>query len=128
MPSCGVLCCRADCSEDQASTRTIRRDNTLWRVSMKCSLVLALIMTVLALPHSEASAADVHRTDFIADAERSDFNGFEHMSGQLFPPFIYTEDGVAVEQINSDSPYIFALTLFFAGFEGNNAWWPANGD
>lgn len=93
---------------------------------------LALV-TAYALNHS-AMAAEVHVSDFIPNAERTNFNGFEDV------PFIstlnqsrvqYEEGGILVTQVNeiiTSYPPSVASTFMTPGFEGSKSWYANGGD
>lgn len=81
---------------------------------------------------STAQAITVHNADFINDADRTNFNGFENIpndgtyyTGGSGP---YTEDGIQVQQINGDSGNDIWVTCTSCGLEGNFGWYPNGGD
>jgi len=76
------------------------------------------------------AAPVVHTTDFINNAERTQFNGFESVpsDGTMYTGSgTYTEGGITVQQ---DSPAAFGIWVTYnpGGGEGNFAWYPNGGD
>jgi hypothetical protein len=87
-------------------------------------LAVAAATATLALA-SGAQAATVHTTNFIASPEL--FNGFEGTPANVgFQPS-YTENGIAVTQINGQGNDIWTTYLSW-GAEGGRAWYPNGGD
>ncbi|PSB05205.1 hypothetical protein [Merismopedia glauca] len=78
-----------------------------------------------------AQAISIHKSDFINNSDRTNFNGFEGLPanenfGELSNQ-IYTEDGITVEQVDGDQNGI--KTNFTSwGAEGNRAWYANGGD
>lgn len=88
--------------------------------------------TLFALP---ASAATVHHIDFIDDAQRTHFNGFEglpNVPSTLTTNYTYVENGIRVEQVVNpnyyDSTAQITVSNLVGGQEGANAWYPNCGD
>ena len=75
----------------------------------------------------------VHTSDFIVDANRLHFNGFEAIpnNGTFFTGGSgpYTEDTIQVQQINGNSGNdIWVTSSFWTGFQGSRGWYPNGGD
>jgi hypothetical protein len=92
-----------------------------------------VVLAVLAAGVGQMQAAiGVHTADFIPDASRSHFNGFELIpnNGTFFTggggP--YTEDTIQVQQINGDPPNDIWVTFGFWGSLGSFSWYPSGGD
>jgi hypothetical protein len=91
----------------------------------------AVAFSFFALPPANASVI-THTTDFIADASRTGFNGFEsipndgtHYTNGSDP---YTEGGITVRQVNGDSGNsIWTGFNFWTGATGK-VWYPDGGD
>lgn len=93
---------------------------------------MTIFISALAFP---VSAAVVHRVDFIDDAQRTHFNGFEGLPdgpSTLQTNYTYIEDGVRVEQVVNlsyyDSSPQITIANLVGGQEGANAWYPNGGD
>ncbi len=88
--------------------------------------VTAIAATVIlsTVCSTAAQAATVHTTDFIPDATRTNFNGFEGLPAS-FNDSIYVEDRIKVEQVNGGNNIVSAG---FPGFEGSGSWYPNGGD
>lgn len=95
-------------------------------------LTLARVLTPLvSLISVSAFGITVHTSDFIADGTRTGFNGFEAIpnsvgffTGGTGP---YAEDGIVVEQKDSNQNGIWTGYNFWTGAVGN-AWYPNGGD
>lgn len=99
---------------------------------MKRFLSAVLLAT---FAHASAAAIIVHTTDFINDATRGGFNGFESIpnNGTIFTgAFPYVEDGIAVEQVNGQGPGDIWVTCgtecFDPAPQGTYSWYPDGGD
>ena len=79
---------------------------------------------LLAFTGQAMASPMLHTVDFINDALRTNFNGFEGADGSSDHPSLYSEDGVIVEQIKPGSAGI--LTTY--ALEGVRGWSPNNGD
>ena len=96
--------------------------------------VVAVLGVLLGISSIAQAGPIVHTNDFIPDATRSHFNGFEnipHDAGSMFTggngP--YTEDIIQVEQVNGDPGNdIYTGILGWTGFEGNRGWYANGGD
>ncbi len=97
------------------------------------SLVRMSCLALLMIAAGQVQAAFVvHTTDFIANGSRSHFNGFENIpndgvfyTGGAGP---YTEDTIAVQQVNATSPIWVTYSSGLSSLEGNFAWYPNGGD
>lgn len=90
---------------------------------------LLSLCAVLAAGAVQAAPV-VHTTDFINNAERTQFNSFESVpnDGTMYTGSgAYTEGGIAVQQINP-SPYGIWVTYNPGGADGSRAWYPNGGD
>lgn len=95
---------------------------------MKLTFRLFLAISA-AVTLTTVQAAAVYSTDFIPDATRTNFNGFEGVTfdaiyGQTHAT--YTEGGIRVTQVNekSTNPQLTLATTFMSpGFEGNRSWY-----
>lgn len=90
---------------------------------------LLTLCAVLAAGAAQAAPV-VHTTDFINNAERTQFNSFESIpnDGSMYTGSgAYTEGGISVQQINP-SPYGIWVTYNPGGRDGNRAWYPNGGD
>lgn len=98
---------------------------------MNTCLKLSAAAAALLLS-ATAQAVTVHTTDFIPDAQRTGFNGFENIpnDGAYFTGGAgpYVEGGIRVEQINGDAPNDIWVTYRPNGGEGNHGWYPSGGD
>ena len=74
-----------------------------------------------------AQAATLHETDFINNADRTNFNGFEGLPDTISYGSVYTEDGIKVEQLNGEPNDIWT-TYQYWGAEGLRSWYPNGGD
>src|SRR5262249_30005379 len=99
------------------------------RLVRLAAVLLPLI--VLFGSRSALAAPAVYTSDFINDANRSHFNGFEAVpatANTFFGPS-WTEDHIRVEQVNGKSgpqiTYSFTSTY---GFNGERSWYPDGGD
>ena len=96
-------------------------------------VAVSAMAIVLALRAGVGQAAiQIHSIDFIADANRSHFNGFEsiptsslHYTGGSGP---YVEDTISVQQINGDSGNSIWTSYSFPGSQGSFDWYPDGGD
>jgi len=84
-------------------------------------IVLAIVLTVAA----QANGAGVMTTDFIPDAGRTHFCGFESLPNTHNSDF-HTEDGINVTQVNGEA-HIWS-TYTPGGREGLHCWYPDAGD
>ena len=94
-----------------------------------CSIVFSIMLVFLAIP--SFAAPTLYTTDFINDASRDNFNGFEFIpnDGSFYTggDGPYTEDGITVEQINGDGAN--SIWVNSSGtYEGNHSWYPNAGD
>lgn len=96
----------------------------------KNTLLLVLLGTLAG--GAAVAAPVVHTSDFIADATRTNFNGFEGIpndgtfyTGGAGP---YVEDGVSVEQVNGDPAPDIWVAFNPPGKEGQFSWYPNGGD
>ncbi len=81
------------------------------------------------LSADQSRAITVHLSDFIPNAARTNFNGFEGIVPAESAPPLYTEDGITVQQINGDGNDIWAAyAIGHSGYEGTRAWYPDGGD
>lgn len=98
---------------------------------MNITLRPALAVAAL-LASAGASAADVHTSDFIPDASRTGFNGFELIpndgTSYLGGAGPYAEGGISVEQVHGDTGNDIWVTYRPPGGEGNFGWYPNGGD
>jgi PEP-CTERM motif-containing protein len=90
-----------------------------------------MALTTLACAFAANGAPVLQRTDFIPDATRSHFSGFESIpnngtfyTGGSGP---YVEDGIRVRQVNGDPGNDIWIHCSCGVFEGNNAWYPNGG-
>jgi hypothetical protein len=74
-----------------------------------------------------AAAPTLMTVDFIADSERTNFNGFEVLPSATRLGTVYVGDGIRVEQVNPSSSLIWT-TNPVEGFEGTRSWYPNGGD
>jgi hypothetical protein len=81
----------------------------------------------LGLGTQKAQAITIYTTDFINNAERSNFNGFEGLPSTSSFGFIYTEDGITVEQVNGEQNNIWTIYQEWRA-EGSRSWYPNGGD
>ena len=100
---------------------------------MKHLATLALILSA-GLMQTAQAAPTVQFSDFIPDAARNHFNGFENIpndgtfyTGGAGP---YTEGGITVQQINGDSGNdIWVTNSNLGGLQqGSYSWYPSSGD
>lgn len=63
----------------------------------------------------------VHTSDFIAEGDRSHFNGFEGITNAVYPGDVYAENTITVETINGTGTT--GTSLAFAGASGNRTWY-----
>jgi hypothetical protein len=106
-----------------------------WKREQKMSVRNLFRMGFLAVLFATAGQVQagfvVHTTDFINNANRTHFNGFENIT--TVGPFYdggsgpYTEDTIQVQQINATTS-IWVTYNFGSGFEGNYGWYPNGGD
>lgn len=96
---------------------------------MKLRLQAALALSLVA---GLAQAAPVVKnSDFIANATRTQFNGFEFMplvSGIYSGGMSYTEGGIKVTQKNGDAGNDIWATYNPGGLDGAKDWYPNGGD
>lgn len=89
----------------------------------------AAALFTFVLPVANASVI-VHSTDFISDATRTGFNGFESIptfgGNYTEPEKPYTEGGITVAQVNGDFHGIW-VNFHWAGAIGKS-WYPSFGD
>jgi hypothetical protein len=93
-------------------------------VAAASSTIIALN---LGLETQQAQAITIYTTDFINNAERSNFNGFEGLPEATNFGSIYTEDSITVEQVNGDEDDIWT-TYQEWGPEGSRSWYANGGD
>lgn len=89
-----------------------------------------LALCALLAAGAAQAAPVVHTTDFINNAERTRFNGFESVpnDGSMYTGSgAYAEEGIVVEQIRP-SAYGIWVTYNPGGGEGSFAWYPNGGD
>ena len=94
---------------------------------------LAGIFLAIGIAGQAQATPVVYTSDFIADGDRSHFNGFEsipndgvHFTGGSGP---YTEDTISVRQVNGDPGNdIWVTSNFWSGFQGSRGWYPDGGD
>jgi PEP-CTERM motif len=75
----------------------------------------------------QAQAITLRTTDFINNAERTNFNGFEGLPDTGSFGSVYTEGGITVQQVNGELNDIWT-TYQSWGAEGSNSWYPNGGD
>jgi hypothetical protein len=97
---------------------------TQFTVAAASSTIIALN---LGLGTQQAQAITIYTTDFINNAERTNFNGFEGLPDTTTFGSIYTEDNITVEQVNGYENNIWT-TYQFWGAEGSRSWYPNGGD
>jgi hypothetical protein len=83
-------------------------------------------IAISAVSTTSAQAITLHTTDFIPDATRTNFNGFEGIPGTSYGS-VYAEDGIQVEQVDGNANGIWTSYLDWGG-EGQRAWYPNGGD
>lgn len=92
----------------------------------------AIYACLVSLVSPAANAITLHTSDFINDASRANFNGFESIQndGMFYTggsgPYI--EDGIKVEQINGEPPNDIWINCDCATYEGSYSWYPTGGD
>lgn len=86
-----------------------------------------LFAIIATLAGSLCAAPILQTTDFIEDASRTHFNGFEGIADVFVDP-LYIEDNIKVEQINADPGASIWTEYLYWGGEGKNAWYPNGGD
>ena len=98
----------------------------------KSRLLGAVCACILGFISSLSHAITLHTSDFINDATRANFNGFESIpndgdqyTGGSGP---YIEDGISVEQIDGDGGNDIWVTFSAATHEGSYSWYPVGGD
>jgi len=112
--------------------QTYHYNGTLMQKSVP--LALSIMVLSFAALASSATAAVVYTSDFIDNATRTGFNGFENMPGidvnGNFQAVTYSEGGITATQVNPDGFGIFANCQLqcFSSPEGNNSWYPNGGD
>jgi hypothetical protein len=87
---------------------------------------LFFIAVLFISPATATAAITVYTTDVIPNASRTNYVGFEAMSGGDGLSPLWEEDGVRVEQINGDGNDIY--TIYNWGQEGSRSWYPSGGD
>lgn len=98
---------------------------------MKKLTALAFILST-SLMQSAQAAPMIHFSDFIPDADRTQFNGFESIpnNGTFYTggngP--YSEDGITVQQINGDAGNDIWVTYSGAQHRQHYSWYPNGGD
>jgi hypothetical protein len=97
---------------------------TKFAIAAASSTIIALN---LGLGTQQAQAITIYTTDFINNAERINFNGFEGLPDTSSFGSIYTEDGITVEQVNGEVDDIWT-TYQGWGAEGSRSWYPNGGD
>jgi hypothetical protein len=104
-------------------------------VNMLPHRVFAFALATLLVAGSGVchSAIIVHTTDFILDASRTQFNGFESIpnNGTFYntPAAPYTEDGITVQQMNGNPGFgSIWVTHPLIGRQGQYVWYPNGGD
>lgn len=71
----------------------------------------------------------VQFSDFINDSLRSNFNGFENITGSHYDgSTAYMEDGITVQQINGDAGNDIWVAYNGSHQEGQRSWYPNGGD
>lgn len=94
--------------------------------------LLAIAALTCSMAGSAQAAVVVHTTDFIADATRSHFNGFEAIpnNGTIFTGGAgpYSEGGISVSQVHGNQGNSIWVTYLPTGTAGNHAWYPNGGD
>lgn len=89
-------------------------------------------LTLLASCSAVQALPVVHFSDFINDTTRTGFNGFENIpnDGTFYTNgnSAYTEDGIAVQQINGDAGNDIWVTYAGSHHEGVYSWYPNGGD
>jgi len=94
----------------------------------KPSRLLKLAATLALLAHSVAghAAPIVHTSDFIADAGRTGFNGFENLTDWFaYGTSTHTEGGIKVERTGlTRGVWTVMGSNNRTGFEGVRAWYP----
>lgn len=92
----------------------------------------AVCICITSLISFAAQAITLHTSDFINDATRTNYNGFESIpnDGMFYTggsgPYI--EDGIKVEQINGDPPNDIWANCNCGTYEGSYSWYPIGGD
>ncbi|MGE5360497.1 MAG: hypothetical protein ACM3NQ_15885 [Bacteroidales bacterium] len=103
--------------------KTLTRRAPVFLLGVSIALIV-LPLTLLA----RTPPVLVYRSDFIPDGSRNHFNSFEAIpyGGPLYfaGSGPYVEDGIAVQQVNGFTGYIW-LTYFHP--DGNFGWYPDNG-
>ncbi|RZI59636.1 MAG: PEP-CTERM sorting domain-containing protein [Rubrivivax sp.] len=104
----------------------IRKMATVSRAMIKWLTVGAI--AAMTLP--AAAAIVVHTSDFIADQNRTGFNGFEGISVGIYKSPTYTEGGITVEHVG---PFGEVWTYMHTNtdrlhFEGDRSWNPVSTD
>ena len=98
---------------------------------MKNVVFSMLLIGSVVFGGTARAAIVVHTTDFIADANRSHFNGFESIpnDGLFFTGGSgpYTEDTIQVQQINPRLA-IWVTSNWWTGSEGSFGWYPNGGN
>ena len=94
---------------------------------MKKNFQFMVAVGLLVGPIASQAVPIVHTTDFIAEAERTNFNSFETMFEFYDGSIPYVEDGIRVQQINDD-PGLDIWTGSFSNYDGAHGWYVNGGD
>jgi hypothetical protein len=97
---------------------------TKFSVAAVSSTIIALNIGLGTQP---VQGITIYTTDFINNAERTNFNGFEGLPESSNFSSIYTEDGITVEQINGNTNGISTVYQDW-GAEGLRSWYANGGD
>lgn len=97
---------------------------------MRLKAFSGALVAALVVNAAPARAITVSFVDFIADASRTNFNGFETLAATTSGAPTHTEDGIQVDQINAEGNDIWSTCFgcFGGVLEGARAWYPAGGD
>ncbi|MEW5801946.1 MAG: PEP-CTERM sorting domain-containing protein [bacterium] len=87
---------------------------------------LFLIAFVIGIAGT-AQAVPIYASDFIDNADRTNFVSFNSLPYPPKQPPLFIEDGVKIEQINGDGVDIWPRYTTW-GAEGSGAWYPSGGD
>jgi hypothetical protein len=86
-----------------------------------------LVMTGLLVTSSVTafSLPTIHTADFISNADRTNFNGFENINESLIFTSSHTENGVKVERTGGDVDSVWTTmgADYRTGFEGLRSWY-----
>jgi len=98
------------------------------------NILRSTLISILLVPPFTSHALLIHTSDFIADDNRSYFNGFEELpdSPNTTMNYVHSENNIRVEQIVNTSIFDQFPQIWVSdvpdGPEGNNAWYPNAGD